>query len=596
VISLEDYGANPAGTSNALPAFAAIPTILSQTNGPVEISLPKGCYWLDTDEDVTQLVSITDRSNFVINGNGSEIVVRNPRVGLFNLTQCSNSIIKGFSIDYDPLPFTQGKLTAVRPTGPSVDVELAKGFPLLDTPHFEKARDRFSGTRDPNEPQRTKPGQHHTISMRQVIPLGGRRFRIFCHGEHELENAEPGDAFWAIARENGRNVVSMNQCTDVSVMDVVVHASPTVVFGGRFNDRVNILGCQVLIKPGRYISVNADVVHFHRDHIGPWIEGCRFEGCIDDVVNIYGWALNIRSILDSERIRIQGFLGPQAVLPRLKGSPVSIVDAESGSTRYRGRIVDVTHGNILTLDTPLGDRPYRLFDPSTKPADTKKPNSLEQWKADVVCVEDWMGGNSVIRNNIIRHGHRFGVILPSRFGLVENNLFEDVSASAVIVLNRMNEWPAWIKYHARGDMVIRGNTIRNCNASLTYANQNTEGDIHVGFHNRHFADADSHELSNILIENNTIRNWRQTGIHVASTSGVVIRDNKLVCADHVPALSPPAGVNEDLHHAGIVVRKCNDVAIENNRITDTRNVEAVYVEPNTVTKVRAKGNERVWPE
>ena len=38
---------------------------------------------------------------------------------------------------------------------------------------------------------------------------GERRFRVFCHAPRMLENVAPGDVFWAIARDNGRNVVGV---------------------------------------------------------------------------------------------------------------------------------------------------------------------------------------------------------------------------------------------------------------------------------------------------------------------------------------------------------------------------------------------------
>ena len=283
---------------------------------------------------------------------------------------------------------------------------------------------------------------------------------------------------------------------------------------------------------------------------------------------------------------------------RYKGSTLSIVDSNEGTTKYRGKIVDVGQGGVLTLDPPVGRRIIRVVGPASGGRVYRKEHgSPEQWKADVVCIEDWMSGNFVIRNNVVRHGHRFGVILPSQYGLVEGNVFEDVSASAICVLNRMNEWPQWIKYHARGGMIIRGNTIRDCNTSLTYRDQNAEGAIHVAFHNRFFQDSRSAEIKDILIEGNTIHNWRQTGIHVSSSRNVVIRNNRLVVTDPTLPLDPPGKHNLDMVHAGIVVRNSSGVLVENNLIVDPRPiVGAVHVDKDSVADARLSNNRLVGPK
>ncbi len=587
-ISLGEYGADPTATSNSLPAFAKIPQLIAAADGPVEISLPRGTYWLDTDEDVSQLVFIKRQHNFVFNGNGSEILIRNPRAGLFNIEACSNVILKGFSVDYDPLPFTQGKVAGINTDEKYVEVELSEGFPMMSEPYFEKARDPLSGIRNPNDFRRTKPGQPHVISVRKFEHVSGRKFRVFNWSPHEFENVEMGDPFWYVARENQHNLFFVDQNTDLTVMDVTAYASPAVFVGGGFNTRINILDCNVLLKPGRMISANADLGNFFCNRVGPWIEGCRFEGCIDDFINCYGWVTRIKEIVSPKEVRLYQPFGPKPMAAQFAGSPVSIIDVETGRTRYRGTVMAFDGVNVA-FNKKLGHHPFRLLNPSEDIPKDRVSWSSGYFEADALVFEGWMSGNCVIRNNTFVHGHRFGIILPTQYGLVENNRFDDMSASAIVVQNRMNEGPEVIRYHARGDIVIRGNAISNCNASLTYAHQNIEGDIHVAFQTRHLEDAESYELRNIRIEDNTIYNWRQTGIHVGSTDGVVIRGNKLLSDKSTP-LCGPKSYNRDVVNAGITVRKSRNVVVENNTVSDPRKVDPVYIEKGTGTAVRVKGN------
>ena len=49
-----------------------------------------------------------------IDGNGAKLVMTRP-VHALRLNGCRNTTVKNLTIDYDPLPFTQGVITAVSP-------------------------------------------------------------------------------------------------------------------------------------------------------------------------------------------------------------------------------------------------------------------------------------------------------------------------------------------------------------------------------------------------------------------------------------------------------------------------------------------------
>jgi hypothetical protein len=47
----------------------------------------------------------------------------------FDFSHCANVTLRGLTVDYDPLPFTQGKVTAVAPDLSSIDVTIDAGYP-----------------------------------------------------------------------------------------------------------------------------------------------------------------------------------------------------------------------------------------------------------------------------------------------------------------------------------------------------------------------------------------------------------------------------------------------------------------------------------
>ena len=67
---------------------------------------------------------------FEIDGNGARLVVTKP-VSAIYLRNCSNVALKNFTIDYDPLPFTQGVITAVAPESKGFDFTIDEGYPDL---------------------------------------------------------------------------------------------------------------------------------------------------------------------------------------------------------------------------------------------------------------------------------------------------------------------------------------------------------------------------------------------------------------------------------------------------------------------------------
>ena len=50
-----------------------------------------------------------------------------------SISNCVNVTVRGLSIDYDPLPFTQGRLVALSADKSVHDIELTDGYPSSDT-------------------------------------------------------------------------------------------------------------------------------------------------------------------------------------------------------------------------------------------------------------------------------------------------------------------------------------------------------------------------------------------------------------------------------------------------------------------------------
>ena len=91
----------------------------------------------------------------LVDGCGASIVVTTPLAGFCSISSAPRLTIRNISsIDYDPLPFTQGLVTAVRsPTEYTLAVD--DGFPSLMLPHFLQSV-RWLVVKDKNDPKRQR--------------------------------------------------------------------------------------------------------------------------------------------------------------------------------------------------------------------------------------------------------------------------------------------------------------------------------------------------------------------------------------------------------------------------------------------------------
>ena len=86
------------------------------------VELPPGRHHLTT------ALVIIDRTDIGIDG-GSCTLVQTAWQSVFEIRDCRNVVISNLAIDYEPLPFTQGTVTAIDATGKTLDVKADAGYP-----------------------------------------------------------------------------------------------------------------------------------------------------------------------------------------------------------------------------------------------------------------------------------------------------------------------------------------------------------------------------------------------------------------------------------------------------------------------------------
>lgn len=142
-----------------------------------------------------------------------------------DIMQCSDLTLRGLTIDYAPLPMTQGTIVGFGPMREWTDVRIHAGYPA---PLALKDGWGFLWTSDAKT-RRIKPGTANRPNQ-SITDMGGGVWRV-SHGVPVFDQAAVGD-FLRIPQpvEKATGLVAA-QCTNLTLIGVTVHSSPLMHAG-----------------------------------------------------------------------------------------------------------------------------------------------------------------------------------------------------------------------------------------------------------------------------------------------------------------------------------------------------------------------------
>ena len=117
-----------AGTLAAAPVELQQEIAAGISSGKKEIVLTQPEYRSGRTVELKKLDGVT------IDGNGARLVMTDLKHAV-RLSNCRNVTVKNLTVDYDPLPFTQGVITSVSPDSRVVEFTIDKGYPDLTGPY-----------------------------------------------------------------------------------------------------------------------------------------------------------------------------------------------------------------------------------------------------------------------------------------------------------------------------------------------------------------------------------------------------------------------------------------------------------------------------
>lgn len=386
------------------------------------LKVPPGVYRLGKDpaDDKAHLV-LNRIHDLEIDGTGAELVfTRIQGTNGIVIRDCENLTLKGFSIDLDPISFTQGTVAAVAPDYSYYDVRIDPGYET--DPAAFRNRFRPMSIFDPAT-RLWKPGVEDLFLEQVEVPEPGLwRVRV-RPGNRRKYNVTVGDKA-AIPGVAGCAVTAAGS-TNLVYDGITIYQAGTMAFhehGGGGNTR--IVNCKVTRRPGtdRLLSSNADAFHCKNMRKGPTVENCVFEYMQDDGINIHGMLGWVKGDMEETKLTL---------LPRyesgiLAGDTLEFFDPATHRSKGRAAVTEVTN---LPNMSPAELKRYGTLSGIVKSVTLASPVRLSD--GDRYINHSASGSGFAIRNNRFGPLRYRGMLIRTSNGAIENNTVRDTGNGGI---------------------------------------------------------------------------------------------------------------------------------------------------------------------
>lgn len=560
-----------AGLACAIAGRAALAVDIQQlvndaiASGASTVTIPAGVHEIDPPSPTSSVhLSFNNATDLVIDGSGGTWVFTDPAKGGIAFNACTNVTFRNVTLDYDPLPHTQGEIVAINSAQRWIEVDLHAGYPA-DPNYFT---DRLAAyTYDPAT-RLIKPGSHDLYPTTVTVPRPGV-FRLAFTSSGGFQGSSVGDLLLLSRRAAGG--IRINNSEGFAVEDVTIWAAPGIaiqeaggVGDGRYTYTVTRGPTPGGATEPRLHSANADAFHSSSVQNGPTVEDCLFEYMGDDAIAIH----NNYSIVCSEGNTSSVIVSPKWGLPIFQGDTVTFLDGDTYAVS-----ATATVQGIQQLPAPPSahyDEIEAAWAFYRGDADDHAYYTLQLDRSVNVAVGDLAsspnrtGGGFVVRNNTIRNHRARGLLIKSGPGLIEHNVI-DGSSFAGIALGP--EIVFWLGGDYAQNVTVRDNVVRNTGyhaSALAPTNLVGAGIVvHAAAPNNQLSPG--RENRDLLIENNAIEDTGSVALLVLSARDTVVRNNRIAAPVTMP--NPTLGTNYGVNPtAAVYIDQTQNVSFENNTI------------------------------
>ncbi len=424
---------------------------------------------------------IAEGAFFQVDGFMEPVAIRN----------CKNLTFSGLTIDHKRKPYSRGRI--IESQGKAWLLEMDKETPMGEhTPKLLR-----SLVIDPAEDTILHTGVKH------IEYIDDYHFKAAFTDNTLLRQ---GLMVYIWHTYHGRPAILLENCENVTLSGVTIHSQPGMGIVGNRCENVHIKGLSVVPSPGHHVSTNTDATHFTSIKGDLIIENSRFEGCGDDCTNVHGYF--------------------QAIIERVSDT-VCVMQEKTPDGTHAQSLDYPDVGDLLELwemHTLSKVASYQVM--ARTPMQTenrcrvKLDHALPESTEGLALIDVSRLPRFVFRNCHTRRHFARGVLVQTRYAVIEHNVFEEALGPAIAPMAEA----FWSEGVCPQNISIRHNTVRNCCAwwpiscgiAAFYKAENTK----------------KQNLANITIENNEIlMPAARHAVYAAGVDGLRIRNNTCSCRE-----------------------------------------------------------------
>lgn len=502
--------------------------------GRIAMAIKQGIHQIDLQQGrvcVSSPIRIMRASNLTIEGHGASLVFSPTMNAAIDVTTGSEGItLRDFSIDYNPLPFTQARVT--RTLGPVVQFVTDAGYPpLASLGHLDRAY-----LFDPKTRLWKQGGA--TLYPVSITPqAGGGRMLL---KPKDMPSVKVGDLVVFNPR-HGAAIMIDGMAKNTNVENVAILASPGMGVMARYASGATFSKLRVDRGPtppgataSRLLSTNADAFNYGYSRSGPTLADSEFAFQGDDGVNLHGLVMPIvkggantnsfiamrpykndswptRALQPGDLVRVLA-QGTFAILATAHLKTIEQIDGNPQDKPFQGttRLYPLTRPTRDTVWTF-----YRITLAESVPA-------VSGAFADFPALA---APNFTIQNNHFHDSRGHAIVVGSSHGAVRNNAIERVTQNAITI---GPHYAPWLEGDWVNDVIVDGNIIRDVcsDPSIVESGSWAYGAISLG---AELGNDIQYPLGNrnITIAHNEVSGCSGPGIYLNASSDIVVKDNRL---------------------------------------------------------------------
>ena len=556
--------------------------------GETNVVVPPGRYRVPEVDN--HHLFFNERNDVTIIADGVEMICTET-VHAVRIRKCNNFKIQGLTIDYDPLPFTQGEIVEMSEDKRTLTIDLYEGYPTTVIGSRVEIYDKVT--------EELTTSTYYNISY--TVDETTRRVVLTKPSNYSAQSSkeEVGDIVVLDSRNNKNipHAIRPETCTGLVLEDITLHAGTSFGFFETNCSGSQYINCKVDRRPletdikqravKRMRSNNLDGFHSKHAEVGPSYIGCvaRYQG--DDGIAING-DYHLVMATDENKLRVVGKEGRATNIA--VGDSVELVSYK-GNRLPNAKVLAIELGPAPTAVEKafLRDQTFYGSLSNTYLASNIYYITLDRPiylpTGSLIASTNRIGNGFEVRDCIMGPNRSRGILVKASNGTISGNTLKDNWGQAI----KLAPEYGWLEAGSSSNVTITDNVISGCHdaAIAVYANAGNGAIAPTGAHD------------NIQILNNTISGSTNPAIAVTSTSNLVVEGNTIQSPNNdllLPWLTGSFGRSADPNRE-IYINNYDLISVDGvsiNNCIDTLQLEETFDLNRTISPGNAAEQTTRW--